>query len=78
MTVSEYMTTAEVAEFARCSVKTVERGWAAYRKSGGQRGLRATQRGGAYSTLLIHRDDAKRWVEGEPPVSGSRKLRRSA
>lgn len=76
MTDSPYMTTAEVAEFARCSIKTVERAWADYRHSGGRSGLRATQPRGAYSRLLIHRDDADRWVRGEAPAGPARRMRR--
>lgn len=78
MTASPFMTTAEVAHYARCSIKTVERGWADYRQSGGTRGLRATQPRGPYSRLLIHRDDAERWARGEAPVPSARRLRRSA
>lgn len=78
MSESPYMTIAEVADYARCCVKTVERAWADYRRSGGRQGLRATQRRGAYSRVLVHRDDADRWVSGEAPVSPPRRLRRSA
>lgn len=76
MTDSPYMTTAEVAEYARCSIKTVERAWADYRHSGGRSGLWATQPRGAYSRLLIHRDDAERWARGDAPVGPSRRMRR--
>lgn len=78
MTGSPFMTTAEVAEYARCSVKTVERAWADYRQSGGSRGLRATQPRGPYSRLLIHRDDVERWVRGEAPIASARRLRRAS
>lgn len=74
MTDSPFMTTAEVAEYARCSVKTVERAWRTYRQSGAS-GLRGTQRSGAYSALLFHRDDVGRWVKGEAPIRAARKLR---
>lgn len=78
MTESPYMTTAEVAEFARCATRTVERAWAAYRHSAGREGLRATQRG-AFSTLLFHRDDVDRWVKGEQPVAPAKsRLRRAS
>lgn len=77
MTGSPYMTTAEVARYARCAVKTVERAWRQYRQTGTD-GLRGTQRNGAYSTLLFHQDDVTRWVAGEAPVAKVRKLRRSA
>lgn len=77
MTESPYLTTAEVAKYSRRSVKTVERAWAAYRRTGAT-GLRATQPNGAYSNLLFHREDVDRWVAGEAPVAKARKLRRSA
>lgn len=78
MTDSPFMTTAEVARFARCSVKTVERAWATYRRSNGGAGLRATQRGGAYSALLFLPEDVTRWTNGEAPLSSVRKLRRAS
>lgn len=75
---SPFMTTAEVASYARCCVKTVERAWALYRRTGTS-GLRATQRGGAYSTLLFALADVDRWVEGAAPVAANKaRLRRAS
>lgn len=78
MTDSPYLTRAEVAEYTRRHPYTVYRAWVAYRQSGGTRGLRGHQPSGPNGTVTFLIDDVDRWLNGEAPLSGSRKLRRSA
>jgi hypothetical protein len=73
MTDSPWMTTQETAGYARVHENTVYRALKACVSSGGSRGLRGYQRG-SDSPWRIHRDDADRWLRGESPSRGNRKL----
>lgn len=73
MTDSPWMTTAEISSYARCDPSTVRMAYVEYRRSAGRRGLKHVQ-SKANSPCKSHRDDVDRWMAGETPSRGTRKL----
>jgi hypothetical protein len=71
---SPWMTTAEAATYARCHPTTIRKAFVDYAQSSGSRGVRSLQRG-PNSPHLVHVDDLTRWMAGEAPARGVRKLR---
>lgn len=70
---SPWMTTAEVAAYARCHRRTVERGYRDYRHSNGRQGLKHIQ-SRPHAPCKTHREDVDRWMDGQAPTKGTRRL----
>lgn len=67
-----WFTVEQAAEYARYSYEHMRRLCVAYQRND-THGLRCTQRG-AGGHYRIHRDDLDRWLAGQPPARGPRKL----
>jgi hypothetical protein len=73
MTDSPWMSTQQVAAYAGRHFKTVRLAAAEYVSSGGRCGLKGGQRG-TNCSWRFHREDVDRWIRGEAPARGGRRL----
>lgn len=73
MTDSPWMTTQETATYARVHENTVLKALQKCVSSSGREGLKGHQRV-PNGSWRIHHDDADRWLRGEAPSRGVRRL----
>jgi hypothetical protein len=72
--VSPWLTTQEVAEFARVHEETVRRAAVEYQRSKGKSGLKTYQRK-PNTEHRFTREDVDRWIAGEPPAAPAKAAR---
>lgn len=73
MSDSPWMTTQQVAAYSQLHENRVLEALKDCHVTSGRTGLRGYQRA-TRTSWRIHRDDADRWIRGEPPVRGTRRF----
>jgi hypothetical protein len=73
MTNSPWMTTRQVAEYSGRHRDTVLLKLKEYARTG-RTGLKGFQQNGANATWRVHREDVDRWMRGEAPARGIRRI----